>query len=263
MTAAGQPYNFQARGGSRRTYLLLRRHGLTLIELLIVVAIIGVVLAMLFPAVQMVRAQASATECVNNMRQLGLALQQFTDKHNGEFPKSVHAGTENSWVYTLAPFLENVDQVRICPNDPTGPTRLEHKGTSYPMSSYICMDIEGAIHNVNHMRPLSETLVAMEGSEQRDPTSVTFDHVHPHDWFLQKNIDKHRVWIKLIAEVAPDRHWSAGKPDRSDGTSHLLFADAHVEARQANVLKGLADDGVNFALPPRKVRLTGGLPVTH
>jgi prepilin-type N-terminal cleavage/methylation domain-containing protein/prepilin-type processing-associated H-X9-DG protein len=69
-----------------------RRRGFTLIELLVVIAIIAVLIALLLPAVQAAREAARRAQCMNNLKQLGLALHNY-ESANNVFPSGVIYGT--------------------------------------------------------------------------------------------------------------------------------------------------------------------------
>ncbi len=140
----------------RRTRLAMRA-AFTLVELLVVIAIIGVLVALLLPAVQAAREAARRTQCVNHLKQLGLAMHSFNAAH-GKLPfAGAHWGS-GGWVKESLPYIEeqpladqwndavgyhvqpNLDICRvpiathICPSDT--PTRSSWGGIAFEMANF-------------------------------------------------------------------------------------------------------------------------------
>ena len=90
---------------SNMTKRIKTTHGFTLVELLVVVAIIGILVGMLLPAVQAVRETARRTECLNNLKQVGLAVQSYESARQ-QYPPSRAADLFLTWPVYLMPFLE-------------------------------------------------------------------------------------------------------------------------------------------------------------
>jgi prepilin-type N-terminal cleavage/methylation domain-containing protein/prepilin-type processing-associated H-X9-DG protein len=88
------------------------RRGFTLIELLVVIAIIAVLIALLLPAVQAAREAARRAQCVNNLKQLGLAIQNYVDTNNVVPPTTNPASSASAFISDMSlkarilPFIE-------------------------------------------------------------------------------------------------------------------------------------------------------------
>ena len=214
---------------------------MTLVELLVVIAIIGVLIALLLPAIQAARAAARAASCKNNMRQIGLAMLQFCDAHDGDFPifqdDKKHAAL--SWLYTLKPYLESVDAIRICPEDPIGPQRLEADSTSYVINDYISANVKGGIRNLRKLQATSKTRTVFEGSDKRT-TAFANEHVHASQWFSKVNQQLGLVVWNIEKDIQPDRHLD---------TANYLYADGHVEVLPAAQIYEWIDAKCDFAKP--------------
>ena len=91
----------------------VKRSGFTLVELLVVIAIIAILIALLLPAVQAAREAAGRTQCVNNLKQLGVALHNYHSAHGTFLPGSIQNGDcvfcppeWISYLHHLLPYIE-------------------------------------------------------------------------------------------------------------------------------------------------------------
>ncbi len=223
-------------------------------------AVIGLLFGLLLPAVQMSREQARIANCASNLRQVGIAMIRFCDDHHGRWPETTHTSEPDpvtgkythAWIYTLAPYLEDVDAIRICPDDLAGDLRLAGKGTSYTMNGYLSKEALPPFDNLRKVVSTHETIVAFELAEIKDtgamktgnPNDIDVynDHVHSWNWFAMSTLSAGLGMTAIGNEIAVERH---------SGTTHFLYADGHVELVPVEQIARWVDEGHNFAKPPQ------------
>ena len=251
--------------------MVRRKGGFTLVELLVVIAIIGALVALLLPAVQAARAAARRTQCASGMRQIGLAVHQYADTHDGRFPllayhnnvESDLSEEEKSWIASLAPFTEDVDEIRICPEDVERLDEEVATVTSYAMNGYlrepsqidaaslppalaqqIQADADGLINELYDLASTHTTIVLFEGVAAR--LGVNYDHVHSYAWFSEEKLalrgaPSFEVLRAVQSEVAIGRH--------QGDVANYLYADGHVTAITAGQIAQWCEEGYDFAKP--------------
>jgi prepilin-type processing-associated H-X9-DG protein/prepilin-type N-terminal cleavage/methylation domain-containing protein len=97
----------------------MKRHSIkqpafTLVELLTTVTIVAVLTSLGFAATRGVTEKTRTTRCLNDLRQVGTALQLYVGDNSGRFPNTSHQGVSQSWTNTLAPFLKTNFLGRCC-----------------------------------------------------------------------------------------------------------------------------------------------------
>ncbi|MGF1449738.1 MAG: prepilin-type N-terminal cleavage/methylation domain-containing protein [Opitutales bacterium] len=230
----------------------MRRQGFTLIELLTVIGVLALLGGLAFVGAQAVQAYVHQAQCASNLRQIGHAVQLFAHENGGRLPRSTHGGPiSQSWIFTLAPYLEDVDEVRVCPADPRADDIVENDGTSYVLNEYLVVPrtdysvdpvtgvptftVEDFSLLANLPSPASTFLAFPRadsfGGGTGNTVSTTQDHTHSRSWFN---------WGAVLRDIQPDRHGD---------DANYLFADGHVDSIPAADLRARIDRGENFAQP--------------
>ena len=230
--------------------------GFTLIELLVVIGIIGILAALLLPALARANAKAQGVSCLNNTRQLGLAWILYADDHNGRLaynlgndsgPRGIAARTNLNWVNNimdwevsqnsddtntatvtqaaLAPYANNTLKIYRCPADQVLSVDQKRAGwsgrlRSYSMNAMVGDAGEASLTGLNRNNPDYVQFFSLAAVPKPVNIFVFLDE-HPDSindgYFLNKAY--YPEWIDLPASY-------------HNGAASFSFADGHSETHR-------------------------------
>jgi len=123
-------------------------HGFTLVELLVVITIIGILIALLLPAVQAAREAARRLQCQNNLKQIGLGMLNYLEA-TGHFPPSATSDYTHGWFAHILPGIEQQGLADRYNWDVAWDHSLNQDVVSTPMSVACCPTTPGGWERVD------------------------------------------------------------------------------------------------------------------
>ena len=223
-----------------RMAIRMKRCNFTLIELLVVIAIIAILAAMLLPALSAARARANSTNCLSNLKNLGLVCMMYVQANQDYYPHEDVEGTRLpkgvNWVILTAPYIGDettqatqVKPIHFCPADTWTNTAATTQKGSYGINANVSGRPAGMVQN-----PDGTMMLADSGAYALDKAMFTFllpKYPNVYPVMLQQMerhgklanaayIDGHAEPFDVERAVLVGNKWPSGDGYPNPATSH-------------------------------------------
>ena len=199
----------------------MRQRGFTLVELLVVIAVIAVLSAILFPVLAKAREKARQTRCLSNLKQIGLALGMYATDYDEMYPALWTGYTRTVYAHLLMPYMKST-QMWTCPAEPT---QSWSGGLNSLGAADRCMGYGYNVSGTTHPH-----VGAGRGTDGYQGVSET-DIQLPAEHIMVG--DSRLIPASTAAFIIADMlmvYPAAYNPDfRHHGGANLLFADGHTK----------------------------------
>ncbi len=242
-----------------------RQRGFTLVELLVVIAIIGILIALLLPAVQAAREAARRAQCINNLKQIGLASHNYLDVHK-VFPPSLVLAWANPadptagidlcpWGVSILPFMEQSvissswsfsvpatsGVTGMYLGWPAGAVPAMNNNNNLAQTvidAYVCPSAPAPDSRMGHCNVPADLIGAMTGGTP-PPGDVEFDSA-PVDYNPVFTVDR-TAWTAFV---------SAGGPDHDESGAIVTVDDVSTSGASpvGSSLQGITDGTSNTVM---------------
>jgi prepilin-type N-terminal cleavage/methylation domain-containing protein/prepilin-type processing-associated H-X9-DG protein len=209
-----------------------QKHGFTLIEILVVIAIIVVIAAILFPVFGRTRENARRTSCASNLKQIGLGLRMYANDYDqcmGKMRSGSSIGSIPGWAASLEPYTKSTGILQ-CPSEPRRPGASINVGT---FSDYAINDFAAGNRLNAFSAPTLTVLVVESGSNDTSNryTAAQYGFMGT-SWSFSRGwqIDSSRFAGETTCPTGVTQAvFYSGGAYRHLGGGNVVFVDGHVK----------------------------------